>query len=161
MKENFIKIHLKMSKIEFEYEGDNSFLKNELSSFLKEMSAHNDSLLANLPKDSEDIPDSETTGTKADISIATIASRIGVGKAPDLIIAAAVYLTFVAGKEKFSRKDLLETMKGATAYYKRSILSNLSSNLARLVANKRLNETSSGTYALTSTERDAAKRLFD
>jgi hypothetical protein len=62
-------------------------------------------------------------------TVAALAAKLTASSGADLIMAAAAKLTFVDGQESFSRKTLLEAMRTATNYYKRTYRNNLSGYL--------------------------------
>ena len=158
------KIHLRIGQLEVECEGSESFLKDDLPNLVNKMRSSLVELGA------EQVPDSppdvveavSSTGSSRviDVSAATIASRMDAKTAPDLAIAASAYFTLVKGQDSYSRAEILEAMKDATAYYNTNMSSNLSATLKSLVRNKRLNETASGTYALTANERENLEKLI-
>ena len=158
MSDERTKIRLKIGTMEVEYEGKDSFLKDDLSSLLDTMSdffkAHRGTVESNEPA----VVTQESEGTKApkdqiDLSVNSIASKMNVKTGPDLAVAACGYLTLVKGRERCSRAELLATMKNASSYYKATMGSNLSSHLGRLVKSSRLNQTASDAYALTANEK--------
>lgn len=52
--------------------------------------------------------------------------------------------------DKFSRKELLDEMKSATAYYNKNYATNLSAYLKSALKDDRLAEISNGVFALTA-----------
>jgi len=163
MNGNTAKIRLKLGELEVECEGNELFLKNDLSNLLN--------TTANLlkecgipppfgssPTSKETAPTGGNSGI--DLAVSTIASRMNAATAPDLAIAASTYLTLVKGKEKFSRKEIHTEMQNASGHYNSNMLSNLSPTLKRLVDRKRLNKAASGAYALTANERAKMEKLL-
>ena len=164
MSEITTKIRFKIGQLEVEYEGGDSFLKNDLSNLLDKMvdfsKEHSVTQFIDTSPDTKSAVSSTNGTQKIDLSTATIASRMGAKTGPDLAIAASTHLTFVKGKEVFTLAEIRAEMKGAKSYYNTSMGSNLSKNLKSLVKNKRLNETASDTYALTAPEKDAMEKLL-
>ena len=79
---------------------------------------------------------------------------------PDLIIAAAARMTFVLEKSAFSRQEIIDEMKTASAYYKKSYLGNLTPYINTLMKDGKLLEPSTGTYSLSATaQADLKARL--
>lgn len=74
-------------------------------------------------------PSNGLAGSDAPASFGTIAGKLGCKTAPDLIVAAAAHLTFVARKAEFSRKELLNQVKGTSGYYKTSMGKNFTNYL--------------------------------
>jgi hypothetical protein len=89
------------------------------------------------------------------MSVSMFASRIACASGPDLILAAAAKLCLSDGLRVFPRRQLLEEMKSATAYYRDTYSGNLSKYLGQLVRDGQLNEVRAGHYALSAaaTER--------
>lgn len=158
MSEDKTKIRCKIGEMEVEYEGKESFLKDDLSHLLDTMSGFFKAHLNATKSTSSSIfekrdEDPQAGQSQFDLSVNSIAARLDVKTGPDLAMAACGYLTLVKGKERCSRAEVLATMKEASSYYKTSMGSNLSAHLGRLVKINRLNETASDTYALTANER--------
>ncbi len=146
------KLKIRIGEVEIDYEGNEEFLKQELPELLKTaMELHKaagtvparDSL-AGTAKDTHKIL-SLTTGT--------IAARLKVSSGGDLLLAAAVHLTFVLKKETFSRKELLAEMQKASSYYRKSYSGNLTNYLKAAVDDDELSETATDAYALTAKTR--------
>ena len=77
-----------------------------------------------------------------------------------MITAGGARITFVLGKESFTRLEVLEEAKSATAYYKKTIANNLSNTLEALVKSGDFTEISQGTYSLSADKRqELQKRL--
>lgn len=94
------------------------------------------------------------------VSTSTIASKIGASSGPDLIVAALGHLELVKGTSPAQRQDIAEEMKGASAYYKNTYVSNLSSYLTGLVKKGTINQVGTKTYALTAAERSKMENLL-
>lgn len=146
------KIKIKMGAIEIEYEGSEAFLKEELPSLLKAVSdlyQSSEPLIENGNADKK--PASNSSGAKkVQGTTATLAAKLGGGTGPDLIMSAAARLTFVLGKEKFHRKELMEEIKSATSYYKGTYLSNFSKLLNGLIKSGKLMEPAKDNYSLSA-----------
>jgi hypothetical protein len=149
------KIRIKMGTIEVEYEGSEDFLKGELLSLLSE--------LLRLQKESATIlgkpfsPPSDGDGEAKppqgiQATTTTIAAKLACKSGPDLIIAAALRLT-LTGSKTFSRQTLLDEMKTASGYYKKSFSGNLSHYLQTLVKGGKLFETATDIYVLNEATR--------
>lgn len=152
------KIRIKLGAIEIEYEGSESFLKEELSDLL--------AAVAKLYKESGPPPETPnpppnlgSVGTPiAQGTTATIAAKLAVKSGPDLILAACARMTFVSGQTSFTRKQISDEMKGATGYYKKTYFNNLSGYLEQLVKDQKLVEPASGTFALSIPTRTALEK---
>ncbi|MBR8284602.1 hypothetical protein [Burkholderia vietnamiensis] len=159
------KIKIKLGAIEIEYEGSETFLKEELPALLTAVSDLYQSSQIHIPPNGSDtLPvDSHSLNGAAGLNGATstngaamfgttnaIALRMDVKSGPELILAAAARLTIGAGVEVFARKRLVDEMRTASTYFKGSIVKNLTASLQRLVKDGKLNEPSRGHYALTA-----------
>lgn len=143
------KIKIKMGAIEIDYEGSEEFLKEELPSLLKAVS----DLYKSAPplvENERQNSDSSSAGSKIQGTTATLAAKLGGGSGPDLTLCAAARLTFVVGKDKFHRKDILEEMKSASNYYNANYAKNLSTLLSGLVKAGKLMEPSKDNYSLSA-----------
>lgn len=149
------KIRIKMGAIEIEYEGSEQFLKDELPELL--------SAVSNLYKASAPLMEANNSATGLDAgsgkstevvgTTGTLAAALGGGSGPDLAMTAAARLTFVLGKDKFARKEILDEMKSASSYCKPSYISNLTKILSGLVKDKKLMESAKNTYSLSADSR--------
>lgn len=164
------KIKIKLGAIEVEYEGSETFLKEELPQLLSAVSDLYAKSRAALepPPSSQDtlsnppIGSNTNTGNKPKLEATTgsIAAKLGCKSGPELVMAAAARLTFALQVSTFARQKIIDEMKTASAYYKATYLNNLTSYLNNLVKDGKLNEPSQGNYALTATSlKDLEQRL--
>ena len=166
MNDNDVKIKLRIGQFEVEYEGHNSFLKENIFHLMEraiEIHAKHGqtipthSLQDNSTGDDNDDDDGVKPvghSRKWELAVSTIATRLSAKSGPDLASAAAAHLTLVQGRERFSRQDLLENMKAHSGMYKTSIGKNLTSTIQSLIRNGRLNEVAQGSYSLTAAEKE-------
>ena len=165
MSEYTTKIRLKINEFEIECEGQESFLKNDLSNVLASLSNYFKENNVKLSVRSSLPPEKDVDSTEKvqnfDFSTATIASHIKAKSGPDLAIAASAFLTLVQNKETFTREEIHNEMKKAKNRYTKNMGSNLSKSLENLMKHKRLNETATNVYALTVTERSRLENLLD
>ena len=80
----------------------------------------------------------------------SIAARIQAKSGADLTMAAAANLALSQGKTTFTRKELTTEMRTATSYFKETYVSNFTATLHTLTKEKKLNEPSNNTFALTA-----------
>jgi hypothetical protein len=146
------KIGIKIGQVEINYEGEEAFFREELPKIILEVShlAKNKELIEKPTKDPDIAPDIKNPGKKLDISVKTIAAKMGQKTGPDLILAAAAYLTFVDNTESFTKAELAKAMRTAPALNKKSYTNNFGAYIERLVAQQELTQNSSGKYALSS-----------
>lgn len=148
------KIRIKLGAIEVEYEGSEAFLKEELPQLLAAVSdLHSKS--GGSPSFHGDAGSSEnsgatTGGKKIEATTASIAARLQAKSGPELIMAAVARITFALGQDVCSRQRISQEMKSAASYYKKTYMNNLTRYLDVLVKDNKLNEPSSGNYALTA-----------
>lgn len=154
------KIKIKMGAIEIEYEGSEQFLKDELPALLAAVSELYKSSASSMPTinnvSSSDVLTGNSVEQKIQGTTATLAAKLGGGSGPELAICAAARLTFVLGKDKFHRKELLAEMKTANSYYKSTYMSNMSALLSGLLKSGKLMEPSTDNYSLSA---DSLKSL--
>lgn len=153
------KIKIKLGAIEVEYEGSESFLKEELPQLLSAVSdlyTKSHAILES-PSSNQSTPTSSSIelGTninksKFEATTGSIAAKLSCKSGPELVMAAAARLTFALQTPTFSRQKIIDEMKTASAYYKASYLSNLTQSINNLVKDGKLNEPSQGNYALTA-----------
>jgi hypothetical protein len=89
-----------------------------------------------------------------DLSVTSIAQRLGATTAEDVLRAAAVSLTFVHGREHFPWKDLLAEAGRATGYWTKHHPSNATKAAKRLKANSVLVELANGDLALDPSAKE-------
>jgi hypothetical protein len=160
------KIRIKFGTIEVEYEGSESFLKDELGGLLSTVSELFQNLHGTLPEpvvkpnsEASELPQGRGR-LKLQMTTGTIAARLQAKSGADLALAAAVKITLVDGVQKFSRQSLIDEMKSASALYTPSYVNNLTRTLHTLVKDNKLNEPSKGHFALTNqSEQDLGDRL--
>ena len=151
-------IRIKMGAVEVEFEGDEQFLRNELLQVVSEtIELYRNAGVAGAAETGV-----HSLGTKGRVtgSAAAIATRLGSSTGSDLILAVAAHLSFVEDKSTFGRQEILDEMKAAAAYYKRSYGANLTNYLQTLRNAGKLNELGKDTYALSSeTRKELEERL--
>ena len=145
---------LRLGGIEVQCSGTEEFLNTQIPKLLEYVAANKDESASSGSKPEESAKTS--TGQKQ-LTVNSIAAKIGGGSGTELILAACVRLT----RDKHTpirRSDILAELKKATQYYKQTYTSNLGSYLKTLVQNHKLLEQSVDTYALsdnTLTELEA------
>ncbi len=97
------KIRIKLGPIEVEYEGSESFLKQELPAFIKTVTELSKSVAVVTDRD-----EGKLDAEKLQLSTTSIATKISCSSGPDLVLASAAHLTLVKKTEVFSRKQLLD-----------------------------------------------------
>ena len=158
-----IRLRVSLTDITLDYEGSGAFLRDNLNAILQGLlQLPTREARTNSEDDSTDAPRTETApaGTAIQHTTNSIASRLSVATGPDLIVAAAMKLTFVDGRDTMSRNELSTEMRSATAFFKRSYANNLSAYLTRLEKTDRLRRQGTNTFALAPEEREKAKHVL-
>ena len=150
-----IRVKLKASWLEIEYEGAASHLGEYVIDLVDHLLSTRDQGGGPLPTISSDTKDPIGDGpTALDLSTSTVATKLSAETGTDLVRAAAAKLSIVDGKQTFSRQELLNEMKLAPAFYRETYSSNLSKSLDRLVKADKLRLTGRHLYAISSKEHD-------
>ena len=148
-----IRVKLKVSWLEIEYEGAASHLGECVIDLVDHLLSTRDLGNGPLPTISSDtkkpIGDSPAA---LDFSTSTVATKLSAETGTDLAHAAAAKLSIVDGKQTFSRQELLDEMKLAPAFYKETYRNNLSKSLDRLVKADKLRLTGRNLYAISAKE---------
>lgn len=152
------KIKIRIGAIELEYEGSEEFLKQELPDLLEAVvKLHDKSGVVTQngqPAGQGSGGNSNHNKQPLEMTTAAIATKIGGKSGPDLAFAACARLGFVAAKDRFSRKEILQEMKNASSFYKKSYNSNLTSILNGLMSADKITEPATEMYSLTQTSKD-------
>ena len=156
-----IKFKAKFGATEIEYEGSEEFLKKELPQVVETFSTllskvdYEDAAESSEPERdaAADTAYKKPSGRLQDMTVGEIAEKLDCKTGPDLALAACSYLTFVEGKDIFERKEILEAMQNAAAYYKGNFSSNLTSTIKNMVKDGKLASRANNKFALQATER--------
>jgi hypothetical protein len=149
-----VKVSWKVGNVELQYEGNEDYLKAEVPELFRELleiykSASKNgeleppTLPAEMGKPAEETP----TNTQDELSVNTIATRIGIKEKRDLAVASCLYLVLMKKKEPFARSDVLVVMKDATHYYNDNSRKGLSQYLESLVKDGILLERTKDVFA--------------
>ena len=169
MSDNDARIKLRIGQFEVEYEGHNSFLKEDIFHLMEraiEIHAKHGQTVPTHPlqDNSTDDDNGDDDGVKSvghsrklELAVSTIATRLGAKSGPDLASAAAAHLALVQERERFSRQDILDNMKAHSGMYKRSMGGNLTSIIQNLIKSGRLNKVAQGSYTLSIEEKKRAE----
>jgi hypothetical protein len=157
-----IKLKLKTANVEIEYEGGEDFLRSELMGFITEVAeVHKENQpIGTTIQQTNTPPAGVTSGGTINLSVNSIAAKLTVTTGPDLVLAACADLTLALNRDTFSRKDILDSMKTASTYYKKSYSNNFSNYLDGLVRNDKVLQQANDVYALhTQTRSEMESRL--
>lgn len=159
MSDDTAKIRLKIGQLEVEYEGQASFLQDGLFNLMEKMvgfyAEHKASIPAAPPPAQTNGAGSTGSTSELGRSTNTIASHLNATTGTEVTVAAIAHLALVKKKGSFTRKEILDEMKGATTYYKANMSGNLTKILDGLVKGKRINQVGKGVYALSAVEKKA------
>jgi hypothetical protein len=142
------KLKMKTGTIEIEFEGTEAFLTEQLAALIGRLAPQINSAPIGLPRSP-----TPAQSDRVELTTGSVAAKLSAKSGPDLILAACAHLTFVETRDVFSRDDITEKMKTATAYFKATFLNNLTKYLQGLVKNGKLVERSAGTYSLSAAAR--------
>src|SRR5437763_71177 len=105
-----VRLRVKVGSAELEFEGSEDFLKSELSTIISHIAelrivASEGTSVSQLLGDTSNgtKPSSTSNTSHAQLSVNSIATKMNVKLGADLVLAAAVYLTFVKQQDKFRR----------------------------------------------------------
>ncbi|MFN7114645.1 MAG: hypothetical protein ACK4PK_09855 [Alphaproteobacteria bacterium] len=147
------KIRLKTGNFEIEYEGNITDFKTHLTEILETVSGYLPAAAASTQQAPIGTANNVVPFASGQLEATTntIASKLGCNNGVDLIKAAALQLTLVQGKSKFTRQELIDEMK-TSSYHKSSYISNLTSYLKTLLSNGLLNESQKDTYSVNPSQ---------
>jgi hypothetical protein len=151
------RLRIKIGNAEIEYEGTQKIETVDLVGILKsalEVTAGSPLLASPTPEVPQDRRDSGGTKSKREWSVTTVAQAIGIDSGSDLVVAACAKLQLVDGTDTPARLKILDTMREATTYFKKSYGSNLSSYISTLVRSGRLHHLEGDCYSLSQSELD-------
>src|SRR5215813_11515793 len=140
------KLAVKCGDVEFEYDGPEEFLKQELLNFVREIAKLRTAMPAELSHGGR-----RQSSGRGLTSVSTLAQKLKVKNGSELIIAAALSY-HLSGTLSFTKKNLRDRVKEATAFYKSSYANNFDNYVARMVKKGRLSHTGGDNYALPDQE---------
>ena len=146
------KIRIKIGQVEVDFEGSEQFLKKDLPDLLESLTKLHEQTGGEIDPSNG----SETKTNKPGKFVgttATLAGKLKSKSAGDLIIAAAAQLTLVEGKSEFARKELHDSVKGASGYYKETVSKNFTNYLNARVKAGDLMEPKNGHYSLSAEKK--------
>lgn len=151
-----VRVKIKVGVVEVEVEGAEAFVldkfPNLLSNVLKENGWANNKEIITAGAVQSSGTGAVATGALLEHSTNTIASIMNAKTGPDLAMAACAHLSLVKGQAKFSRKDVLDEMQSAAAYYNQNYSGNLTKILQSLMKAKKLNLVANQTYSLPKSQ---------
>jgi hypothetical protein len=155
-----VKVKIRVGEVEIDYEGDATFLKDELLKVCTELGKLNEhapasrsALHSQHRKTREEHAGGETVSKHSTVTIATL---LKAETGPDLVMVAAAYLHFSEGKLEFTRAQILTAMKTAVGYWHENYSGNLTTSLTGLTKTDKLRVVKENTYSLPAKE---SKRL--
>lgn len=161
---NTIKFTVKQGQTEISYEGTPENLKEhfwEILDHLLTLPLWNAQEAGEEPAPSESM-ESAPTGERTIplMTVNNVCAKLGVQNGPELVLASCVYLTYMRDMALLPRREILQTMKDATKFFKDTYASNLSSYLSSLIKQGSLMERSDGVFVLApAVAEDLESRL--
>ncbi len=160
-----IRVRLRVSWLEIEYEGTPEHIRDHMFELVDHvLSVQPDKSLPISSVGGEEGASSDgpshATGSH-DLSTSTIASILSAKTGTQLVLAASAKLRISDGKAQFARKEILDEMKSAPAYYKTTYSSNLTKSLDNLVKADKLRSTGAGVFALSAKEEGRLRQALD
>jgi hypothetical protein len=146
------KVELAIGNLKFAGEGSEEWLSSELQKAFDRCVELKGTFIEQKPGTTNG---TTSPGVLADILVLglnSLAAKLKVSNVSELIIAACFKLT-QGDKSTCTRQEILEEMKRATNYYKASIVKNYTAYLKTVTTSQRLNEQTSGVYALPAAVR--------
>ena len=157
MSDETARVRFRVGDLELEYQGPSSYIENGLTDLFEKVLGYGDldaRLVGEATQPAAAAPEkSPPRRMDTDISLATMISRLGGNTGTDVVFMAAAHLAVCQERSRFSRAEVLENAKSADGYYKKSISSNLSSYLDRLLKDGRLTQYSDKSYSLPESQR--------
>ncbi len=156
-------VRMKLGPVEFECTASEEFLKDELPALIAGMAQLYKEHFANLDPATLNADPSQDGGTNKQtgmlshpsVGMTSICLRIlkRWTSCTDLVLAAALRLVR-AGQPTFTRAQIVERMRQATGYFKKSYASgNSSKSIQVLITSGKLLEQGTDTYALSDATR--------
>lgn len=146
--EQSIKLKLKTAHVEIEYEGSEEFLRSDLLGLINEVAEIHKATPPMTPPLPPTTNQNSSSGQTINLSVNSIAAKLNVATGPDLVLAACAFLTLAANRETFNRKDILDAMKSAATFYKKSYSNNFTNYLDGLVKDSKILQQANDVYAL-------------
>lgn len=156
------KIKLKVGTVELEFEGSESYMKEELPGLVELLCNNAPDEPSEEDKNSADVlpPSDDKSKQKIEMSTNAISAKMNVTSGADLVLAACAHLCLVKGYDTFTRKNILAEMQTASNYYTKSRGKNLSPALKSLQKDEKLIERSTDNYALSANEKKRVETIL-
>ena len=138
----------------FEYEGSEEFLISQLPELLDTLSAKlptNGSHTKVQPSGNAAPLQQNSDGGALRLTVTSVAAKTGAKSGSDLIKAVLAHAKIVEAKPTLHRREILDSMKTATGYYKETMASNMGQYLVSVVKSGEVVECSKDTYTLNPT----------
>ncbi len=154
------KIKIKIDQVEVEFEGSEEFLSKELPVLLKNVLSLYTGMPSVPPKRDagHNPPPPPPSATEIKMTTNSVAAKLVVKSGADLLMAAAAHLALVKNMTTFTRQQILNEMKTASSYYKKSYGNNLTGYLNRANSAGTLIENAENAYALSASARASLEK---
>src|ERR1700733_9728243 len=153
------KLRIKFKTFELEFEGEDKFAKADLLELIDKVHSFANTILDDQEgEDSEDHSGAGDENGKSDgWSTSKIAQKIGGNTGTKLVIAALAYHCIVKRRALATRKQIVDEMKLATAFYRDTFRKNLTSTLRSLVKSGKIHENGTDNFALSDSLLNSTK----
>ncbi|WP_413585635.1 hypothetical protein [Bdellovibrio sp. HCB274] len=141
------KIILKMGDLEFNFEGSENFIKEELVELMTSIKGLLEYENKKIVK-SNAFASGAASSVQQTLGINSVAQKLKVKDGKDLVLASAAKISIFGEKIKFTSKDLLLEMRSAVSYFKESYATNLNRQINRMTKEGILNDVGGGYYSL-------------
>jgi len=153
------RISIRHLGVDVEFEGSEEFIKADLLDLINDITELTKALPAST-KSISSSPKSDAGGL--DLSVKTIATKLGTSTGSDLARSAAAFLTLVEGRETFTQSELHDAMKTAVGIYKQSThAKNIGKIITGLLTSNILLQTATGNYSLSQPQRDQIEKALN
>jgi hypothetical protein len=150
-------VKLTLGSLNLEYDGDETFFKDEIASFILAVAPHAGAVRGRQVEAEKTDPSANEQTSSKELprhSTDTVAKLLNVKTGPDLIMAAVAKKILVDGDETVERSVITAEMKKASSYFKRTYQSNLSNYLDTLTKADNLRLISENVYGLPAKMRE-------
>lgn len=143
------RVRVSAGNVALEYEGDEEFSRSDALKFFQEFLEAAKATDVQVAATQNPAGSNHVSDNRKDLSVSTIAVRIGVKSGLDLILAASLYLELTLGRTSYDRKEILEAMRQAGGFYRQTYNNNLTSYLNSIERDQKLVKQASNKYCLS------------
>ena len=160
-----VRLHVKVGWLQVEYEGAASHISEEVTGLVDHVLSTRNQETSAIPIENPRVDNANDVEQQAQtpviLSTSTIATILGAETGSELALAAAAKISLMDGREELKRQAILDEMRLAPAFYKKTFSNNLTKSLGRLVKQDRLRLTGPEVYAISAKEKASLKQKLD